>query len=263
MPFALIALILVPAVAGSLRLIELSGGPHLMPANQRLTASPVPVVVHITSAISYAVLGALQFSPGFRRRHLKWHRQSGRVVVILGLTVAFSALCLTLFYPGQPGTGMLLYLFRLAFGAGMAACILRGFAVIRHGDVARHRAWMTRAYALALGAGTQVFTQGLGNAVFGTSGLTTTLMLGAGWAINLAVVEYCIRRRGRTLHRRPEPGRNGDSRTGRTTADRQEPDRQDDGGRVALMTRSPNGRTSPTAGFGSAATSTTKPSSRR
>ena len=53
---------------------------------------------------------------------------------------------------------------------------------------------MTRAYALALGAGTQVFTQGIGNAVFGTSELTTDLTLGAGWAINLAVAEYVIRR---------------------------------------------------------------------
>ncbi|MDJ0356903.1 DUF2306 domain-containing protein [Paenarthrobacter sp. PH39-S1] len=165
MPFALIALILVPAVAGSLRLVELSGGPHLMPTNPRLSASPVPVVVHITSAISYVVLGALQFSPGFRRRHPKWHRRSGRVVVILGLAVAFSALWLTLFHPAQPDTGTLRYLFRLAFGAGMATCILLGFAVIRRGDVAGHRAWMTRAYALAVGAGPQVFTQGLGNAV--------------------------------------------------------------------------------------------------
>ncbi|WP_427131237.1 hypothetical protein [Pseudarthrobacter sp. S9] len=48
---------------------------------------------------------------------------------------------------------------------------------------------MTLAYALSLGAGTQVFTQGIGNAVFGASELTTTLMLGAGWAINLTVAE--------------------------------------------------------------------------
>ena len=79
--------------------------------------------------------------------------------MVLGLAVAFSALWMTLFYPRQPGTGELAYLFRLAFGSGMAASIVLGFAAIRRGDVARHRAWMTRAYALALGAGTQVFTR--------------------------------------------------------------------------------------------------------
>src|SRR6187402_3482002 len=101
---------------------------------------------------------------------------------------------MALFYPRQPGTGELARVFRLAFGTGMAAGIVLAFAAIRRGDVARHRAWMTRAYALALGAGTQVFTQGIGEAAFGTSELTTDLTLGAGWGINLAVAEFVIRR---------------------------------------------------------------------
>jgi hypothetical protein len=67
-PFTLVALVVVPAIAGSLRLVELAGGPHLLPANPRLTASPVPVVVHIVSAVTYAVLGAFQFSASLRRR---------------------------------------------------------------------------------------------------------------------------------------------------------------------------------------------------
>ena len=125
------------------------------------------------------------------------------MLVVLGLAVALSALWLTLFYPRQPGTGTLAYLFRLAFGSGMAASIILGFAAIRRSDVAHHRAWMTRAYALALGAGTQVITKGIGPAVFGTSDLIMDLSLGAGWVINLAVAEYIIRRpaRRRTIGR--------------------------------------------------------------
>jgi len=57
-PFALVALVVVPALAGTLRLVELAGGPLLLPANPRMTASPLPVVVHITCAVPYAVLGA-------------------------------------------------------------------------------------------------------------------------------------------------------------------------------------------------------------
>jgi len=193
-PFALVTLVLVPAVAGSLRLVEVFGGPHALPANPRITASPVPVVVHIVCAVLYAVLGAFQFSATLRRHRPGWHRVAGRALVLLGLAVAFSALWLTLFYPRQPGTGELAFLFRLAFGSGMAASIILGFTGIRRGNIARHRAWMTRAYALALGAGTQVFTQGIGNAVFGTGALATDLSLGAGWVINLAVAEYVIRR---------------------------------------------------------------------
>jgi uncharacterized membrane protein len=193
-PFALVALVLIPAVAGSLRLVELTGGPPHMTANPRLNASPVPVVVHILCAVSYALLGAFQFSTALRRRRPRWHRSAGRLLVGLGLAVALSALWMTLFYPRQPGTGELAYLFRLTFGVGMAASILVGFAAIRRGDVTRHRAWMTRAYALALGASTQMLTQPIGMALFGSSEIATDLSLGAGWAINLAVAEYVIRR---------------------------------------------------------------------
>ena len=52
---------------------------------------------------------------------------------------------------------------------------------------------MARAYAPALGACTQVLALGIENAVFGTT--QHRPMPGAGWVINLAVVEYIIRAR--------------------------------------------------------------------
>jgi uncharacterized membrane protein len=196
-PIALLALVLIPVLAGTSRLVELSGGPALLPRNPRVDASPVPVVVHIVSAVLYAVLGAFQFSSAFRRRRPGWHRAAGRVLVVLGLLVALSALWMTQFYARPEHTGELLYLFRLAFGSSMAACLILGLAAIRRRDIARHRAWMTRAYALAVAAGTQVFTQGFGEAVLGTREVTRDLLLGSAWVINLAVAEYVIRRRPR------------------------------------------------------------------
>ena len=194
---ALIALVLIPVIAGTLRLVELFGGPQILPENPRALASPLPIVAHIISAILYAVLGAFQFSSALRRRRPGWHRAAGRVLVVLGLVVAFSALWMTQFYARPEHTGELLYLFRLAFGSAMATFIILGFAAIRRRDIARHRAWMTRAYALALGAGTQVFTQGFGEAILGTHEGTRDLLLGAAWVINLAVAEYVIRRQPR------------------------------------------------------------------
>ena len=91
---------------------------------------------------------------------------TGRLLVPLGLAVALSALWMTQFYP-RPHGGDLLYVFRLLAGSGMAASLVLGVTAIARRDIARHRAWMTRAYALALGAGTQVFTQGIGEAIFG------------------------------------------------------------------------------------------------
>jgi uncharacterized membrane protein len=193
-PFALVALVVLPAVAGALRLVELAGGPLLLPGNPRMTASPLPVVVHITCAVPYAVLGAFQFSSSLRRRHPHWHRATGKVVVALGLAVAVSGLWMTVFYPRQPGTGELAFLLRLTFGSALAACILLGFAAIRRGDVRTHRAWMTRAYAIALAAGTQTVTLAVGPAVFGTGALSKDLSLGAAWLINVAVAEAVLRR---------------------------------------------------------------------
>lgn len=200
-PFALIALVIIPAIAGSLRLVELAGGPLLLPANARMTASPLPVVVHITCAVPYAVLGAFQFSSRLRHRHHGWHRASGRIVVVLGMGVALSGLWMTVFYARQPGTGELSFLLRLAFGSAMAACIVLGFAAIRRGDVTTHRAWMTRGYAIALSAGTQTMTLAIGPAIFGSGTLTKDLSLGAAWVINLAVAELVIHRYARPPER--------------------------------------------------------------
>jgi hypothetical protein len=51
------------------------------------------------------------------------------------------------------------------------------------------------AYALAAGAGTQVFTQAFAEGVGGDGELSSGLSLGAGWVINLAVAELVIGRR--------------------------------------------------------------------
>jgi len=200
-PAALVALSAIPLAAGMLRLVQLVGGPELMPADDRFDGFPTALVAHITSAAVFALVGAFQFVPGLRRRHRAWHRRAGRVVAAAGLVVAASALWLTLFYQAQPGTGGLLYVLRLVFGSAMAGCLLLGFTAIRRRDIAAHRAWMIRAYALGLGAGTQIFTEGIGGAIFGTGELTGDLAKGAGWVINLAVAEWAIRR-PTSAHRR-------------------------------------------------------------
>jgi hypothetical protein len=56
---------------------------------------------------------------------------------------------------------------------------------------------MIRAYAIALAAGTQAFTQGIGGALLGGGELYGDLAQGAGWVINLAVAEWVIRRPAR------------------------------------------------------------------
>ncbi len=192
-PTTLLIISIIPLVSGALRLAEVAGGPQLMPVNPRIAADPAPVVVHIVAATVYAILGAFQFPTRLRRRHRTWHRASGRVLVAAGLLVALSGLWMTVFYPGAPG-GVLLWTVRLTVGSAMATALVLGFTAIRRRDLAAHRAWMIRAYALGLGAGTQTVTQGVGEAAFGTGNLSTALSMSAAWLVNAAIAEWVIRR---------------------------------------------------------------------
>jgi uncharacterized membrane protein len=206
-PLGLLALCLAPVAAGAMRLLDLGAGVPAGPDNARFLAAPLPVALHIICAVLFSVLGAFQFSAGPRLRHPRLHRVSGRVMVPCGLAVAFSALWMTQFYPSIPFDGTALYVIRLLAAAAMATCLCLGVTAIRQRHVSRHRAWMMRGYALGLGAGTQVFTHipwFLFPSIQGE--LARTLCMSAGWAINLAVAEWLIRR-----ERRPGGGRAGNA----------------------------------------------------
>ncbi|HKO86827.1 MAG TPA: DUF2306 domain-containing protein [Actinomycetota bacterium] len=137
-----------------------------------------------------------------RRRRPGGTRAAGRTLVVAGALVAGSALWMRLMYP-QEGTGDVLYLFRPAFSTVMVASIVLGFAAIRRREIARHRAWMIRADAIALAAGTQAFTMGVGGARFGDGVLAHDLSIASAWLINQAVAEWEVRRRPAPRRRPP------------------------------------------------------------
>ncbi|MEU9884540.1 DUF2306 domain-containing protein [Sphaerisporangium sp. NPDC051011] len=202
---------LIPAVAGVVRVGELSGGAAVTAANARFFAQPVPVLVHVLTALPFSLLGAFQFVAGFRRRWPRWHRIAGRVLVVCGLGTAVSGLWMTLFYPRPVNDGDLLAAFRLVFGVGMVVSIVLAFVAVRRRDFAGHRAWIMRGYAIGVGAGTQALTQLPWILIAGMpSELPRALLSGAAWVINLAVAEWFIRGRSRTsVHtglRRPDHG---------------------------------------------------------
>jgi uncharacterized membrane protein len=193
-PTALIVLSAVPALAGTVRVAQLTGGAQVTEENARFFTAPVPVALHIVGATVYCVLGAFQFVPSLRRR--TWHRRSGRVLVLCGLTAALSGLWLTVFFPNPDGD--LLNAFRVVFGSAMAIAIVLGLTAIRRGNVVTHRAWMVRAYAIGLGAGTQAVVLGFWFAAAGPPSTTVReLLVGAGWVINLTVAEWLNHRERR------------------------------------------------------------------
>ncbi len=204
LPLVLVALSLVPVVAGGARLAALATGAELPPQDARFAASALPVALHVASAVPYCLLGAFQFSSGVRRRWPLWHRRAGRVLAPLGLVSALSGawMAATLEIPTSM-QGPLLLGVRLIVGGAMAAAIVLGVAAILRRDVAGHEAWMIRAYALGQGAGTQVVVLGPGLLLFGdVLGLTRDLLMTLAWAVNLFIAE-CVIRRAREPRRFP------------------------------------------------------------
>jgi uncharacterized membrane protein YozB (DUF420 family) len=194
---ALLLLSAPPLAAGVFRLTVLASGAPITLANKWFFTVTLPIVLHILCSIVFAILGAFQFAPGFRRRRPGWHRAAGLLAVLCGLVVGISGLWLTLYYPRMDGIGeLLLYVFRLLFGSAMVVSILLGLAAILRGKVTQHGAWMIRGYAIGLGAGTQMLTLMVGEIITGPpSELSEALLMGAGWGINLVVAEWAIRKR--------------------------------------------------------------------
>ena len=198
-PVGLIMLSLIPVIAGAVRLTELMGSPEITESNARFVASPIPVTVHIVSVTFFSLLGALQFVPSLRRGRPNWHRIAGRILIPAGVVVALTGLWLSVFYPRPPGDGESLVVVRLIVGSFMLASIVLAVFALRRRDFRSHGAWMTRGYAIALGAGTQVLTMLPWVLIFGPIGaadeLPRTVLMTAAWVLNLAVAEFVIRRR--------------------------------------------------------------------
>jgi uncharacterized membrane protein len=194
-PAMLILLSLVPAVAGTARLAQLAGNAEVTAENARFFAQPIPVVLHILVVIPYCIVGAFQFSRGFRRRNRAWHRAAGQVLAVFGLVAALTGLWMAHFYPWPDGDGYGVYVERLIFGTAMLASILLAITAVRRRDFKAHGTWMIRAYAIGLGAGTQVLTHLPWFILVGKPGESArTVLMGAGWVINVIVAEWIIRR---------------------------------------------------------------------
>jgi uncharacterized membrane protein len=149
---------------------------------------------HVLPGALFLALAPLQFWGRLRTRHPRVHRWTGRVLLLAALVSTGSALFFGLRTPfgGVAETipislAAVLFLFALA----------RATVAIRARDVARHREWMIRAFALAVGIAT-VRVVGLVLDLTLTP-LGVPLMTGfvmalwVGWVVSVATAEAWIR----------------------------------------------------------------------
>lgn len=194
---ALLALSSVPLVAGAARLAQLATG-NLDASNTRFGLAPWPVTLHILAAVLFSVLGAFQIDPTWRAKALGWHRAAGAVALVSGLVVAASGAYMALAYAIPAALqGPFLSVTRLVVGGGMFVSLMLALRAIYARRFEAHGAWMLRAYALGMGAGTQVlvflpFELFLAGPV---QGLPRDILMVAAWGLNLVAAELLILRK--------------------------------------------------------------------
>lgn len=112
---------------------------------------PILTFIHIIPGFLFMVLAPLQFVPGIRSRWLEFHRWSGRVVMSAGVVIGVSALLMsfTLVIGGANET-VATVLFAVIF----LFALIKAYRHIRRGEIARHREWMIRAFAIGLAIAT-------------------------------------------------------------------------------------------------------------
>ena len=147
--------------------------------------------LHILPAFLFTALMPLQFVESLRRRHIAWHRWSGRALVVLGALIGSSALVMsfTMNIGGVSETAATTF-FAMLFLAFLGL----GIRNIRRGRVVLHRQWMIRAFGVALGVAT---TRPIIGAFFAAGRLSPHEFFGAafwlGFTTNLLAAEIWIR----------------------------------------------------------------------
>mgnify|MGYP000095992203 CR=1 FL=1 len=195
----LLGLCLVPLLAGFHRL-WLIGLQSSEADNRRFLLSPLPVIVHIISMAIYAPLGATQVVPYLRQRWQRFHRKIGVILVITGVLVGVSGLWMTQMYPRVGHDGLAVYIFRWIAGMGILYTLTKSLFQLYRKKYQSHGDWMIRSYAIAMAAGTQVFTH-IPLLVFpdlqGETG--RAIAMGSAWCLNLAFAEWIIKNNKRSI----------------------------------------------------------------
>lgn len=147
-------------------------------------------LLHVVSGALFIVLAPFQFSASIRARALQFHRWSGRILIGAGLMSGITGLLLSVPFRF---TGPSASLAVIVFGPIFLVSLLLAYNAIRQGNTTRHREWMIRAFAVAIGVAT---VRVVGLILFLTA-VTPFVLLGisfwAGWTINASIAEWWIR----------------------------------------------------------------------
>lgn len=165
--------------------LRVSGDPafHL-----RFDTMPVSSTMHVIGGGIVLLLGGFQFVGAIRRRYPLAHRNMGRVYLVFVLVGGTGGLLLAPFSDG----GIVAH-----FGFGILAILWlfsgwQAYAAIRRGDVATHRAWMLRNFAMTFGAVTLRLYLGIFTAMDIPFSESYPTVAWISWVPNLILIEWYL-----------------------------------------------------------------------
>ncbi|MFN8669590.1 MAG: DUF2306 domain-containing protein [Gemmatimonadaceae bacterium] len=191
---AVIAVLCALVAAYALAIVVLpSMRPPLM--QQRVDQHPVPVMLHLAVGAMVIALAPLQLIAGIRRRWPVVHRWSGRAYAVGVLLSGVGGLALATVSQGGTPAHLGFAFLSLAWMATTAIGVQR----IRAGDVAEHRRWMVRSFALTFAAVTLRIYIPLSVATGLPYEPSYQAIAWLCWVPNLLVAEWLLRARRRPV----------------------------------------------------------------
>lgn len=123
----------------------------LDPYNKGFSKYPVVTNLHIIPGTVYLLIAPFQFISYIRNKWINAHIWLGRIISIFAVIVGFTALFMAMIFPFSGlvesiSVGFFTILFLVA--------IVKGIINIRTNNIALHREWMIRAFALGLAIAT-------------------------------------------------------------------------------------------------------------
>jgi len=183
--------VVILLVFAGIRLVDMTQDPPPTDAfGGRYAQHPSVALLHIVPGLLFLTLAPLQFVARIRRRRIGFHRGLGRLLVLCAAISGLFALVASFRLPAFGGTST--HAATVFFGSIFLFSLAKAVRHIRRKEVRRHREWMIRTFALAMGvASIRVFI-GLFTALsdldleeaFGTSfwlGFSTNLVAAEVW----------------------------------------------------------------------------------
>jgi uncharacterized membrane protein len=160
----------------------------------KYAAHPSLILLHVLPGALFLLLAPFQFSKRIRSRHIRMHRWSGRFLLVLAIIWLVPGLYFGTRAPfGGPSEAVVIVL----VGAYVITAMVQGYGAIRRGQRARHREWMIRLFAAAIGISTIRVVVGVVDVALTPAGYRPpelfVLSICVGWVATIGVAELWIR----------------------------------------------------------------------